>query len=169
MSSSEEMSTLVVLAFDNETGALEMREDLKRMQKEHLVELDDAAVVIRTPDGKVKVKQATSLVGKGALGGAFWGMLVGLLFFMPWLGLAAGALSGALVSSLADVGVDDGFIKRVGSTIEPGHSAIFLLIRAATPDKLLDELRKYDCQVLQTSLSSRDEEKLRAAFGATDD
>jgi uncharacterized membrane protein len=169
MSDKDKMSTLMVLAFDNETGALEMREDLKRMQKEHIVELEDAAVVIRKPDGKVKVKQAVSLVGKGALGGAFWGMLIGLLFFMPWLGLAVGALSGAFVSSLADVGVDDGFIKRVGSTIEPGHSAIFLLIREATPDKLLEELKKYDCQVLHTSLSSRDEEKLRAAFGASDD
>jgi uncharacterized membrane protein len=115
------MSTLIVVAFDNETGAFEMRDALGRMQKQQLLKLEDAAVVVRKPDGKVKVKQAVSLVGEGALGGAFWGMLIGILFWMPWLGLAVGAASGALAYSLADVGVDDGFIKRVGSTIEPGH------------------------------------------------
>ena len=96
MGKEDEMSTLVVLAFDNESGALDMRDELKRMQKEKIVKLDDAAVVIRGRDGKVKVKQAVSLVGKGVFGGAFWGMLVGILFVMPWLGLAVGAVSGAL-------------------------------------------------------------------------
>jgi uncharacterized membrane protein len=67
-----------------------MRDELGQLQKERLVTLDDAAVVVRRQDGKVKVNQATSLVGAGSLGGAFWGMLIGLLFFMPWLGLAVG-------------------------------------------------------------------------------
>lgn len=163
------MSTLIVVAFDDETGAFEMRDALKRMQKQHLLKLEDAAVVVRKPDGKVKVKQAVSLVGEGALGGAFWGMLIGILFWMPWLGLAVGAASGALAYSLADVGVDDGFIKRVGNTIEPGHSALFLLVEDAKPDKVLDELKQFKGKILHTSLSSRDEEKLRAAFGASDD
>ncbi len=160
------MSDLVVLAFDTETGATEMRDDLMRLQKQKIVELEDAAVVIRKQDGKVKVKQAVSLVGEGALGGAFWGMLIGLIFWMPWLGLALGALGGALGGSLTDIGIDDEFIKEVGNTIEPGHSALFLLVRKATPDKLADELEKFDAKVLQTSLSQEDEEKLRALFGA---
>ena len=163
------MSTLIVVAFDDETGAIEMRDALKQMQKQHLLKLEDAAVVVRKPDGKVKVKQAVSLVGEGALGGAFWGMLIGILFWMPWLGLAVGAASGALAYSLADVGVDDGFIKRVGSTIEPGHSALFLLVEDVKPDKVLDELKQFKGKILHTSLSSRDEEKLRAAFGASDE
>ncbi len=137
-----------------------------RLQKQKIVELEDAAVVIRKQDGKVKVKQAVSLVGEGALGGAFWGMLIGLIFWMPWLGLALGALGGALGGSLTDIGIDDEFIKEVGNTIEPGHSALFLLVRKATPDKLADELEKFDAKVLQTSLSQEDEEKLRALFGA---
>jgi uncharacterized membrane protein len=163
------VSTLIVVAFDDETSAIEMRDALKQMQKQHLLKLEDAAVVVRKPDGKVKVKQAVSLVGEGALGGAFWGMLIGILFWMPWLGLAVGAASGALAYSLADVGVDDGFIKRVGSTIEPGHSALFLLVEDVKPDKVLDELKQFKGKILHTSLSSRDEERLRAAFGASDD
>ena len=85
------MSDLIVLAFNSEDGALKLRDKLLSMQKGHLIELADAAVVVRGQDGKAKVKQLHSLVGAGALGGAFWGMLIGLLFFMPWLGLAAGA------------------------------------------------------------------------------
>jgi len=159
------VSELVVVAFDNETGAAEMRDALVELQKQQLVTLDDAAVVVRKPDGKVKVKQAVSLVGTGALGGAFWGMLIGLLFWMPWLGLAVGALSGALGGALSDYGVDDGFIKEVGNTIQPGHSALFLLIREATPDKLMDELRQFNGNILQTSLSKEAEAKLRESFG----
>jgi uncharacterized membrane protein len=160
------MSELIVLTFKTETGADEMRDDLMRLQKEHLITLDDAAVVVRKQDGKPKVKQMTSLVGAGALGGAFWGMLIGLLFFAPWLGLAIGAVSGAVAGGLTDIGVDDKFIKEVGEQIEPGDSALFLLVREATPDKVMDELKKFDAKVYQTSLSKEDEAKLKAAFGA---
>ena len=89
------MSDLIVLAFDDETTAGDMLDKIAGLQKQQIITLDDAAVVVRKQDGKAKVKQATSLVGSGALGGAFWGMLIGLLFFMPWLGLAVGAISGA--------------------------------------------------------------------------
>lgn len=160
------MADLVVVAFDTVTGAEEVRDAMVQMQKEHIVTLEDAAVVVRKPDGKVKVKQAVSLVGQGALGGAFWGMLIGLLFFAPWLGLAVGAVAGALGGKFADIGVDDNFIKQVASTIKPGDSALFLLIREATPDRLLDELKPYKGTVLKTSLSKEGEAKLKAAFGA---
>jgi uncharacterized membrane protein len=159
------VSELVVVAFDNETGAAEMRDTLVELQKQKLVTLDDAAVVVRRLDGKVKVKQAVNLVGTGALGGAFWGMLIGLLFWMPWMGMAVGALSGALGGALDDHGVNDGFIREVGNTIQPGHSALFLLIREATPDKLMDELKQFNGKILQTSLSKEDEARLRDAFG----
>ncbi len=95
-------------------------------------------------------------------------MLIGLIFWMPWLGLAVGALGGALGGALTDIGVDDKFIKEVGQTIEPGHSALFLLVRKAVPDKLHDELKKFKATVLQTSLSNEDEAKLRELFGAHD-
>ncbi len=160
------MANLVVLAFKDETGAEQMREELIRMQRTQIISLADAAVVVRKQDGKVKVKQAMSLVGAGAMGGAFWGMLIGLLFFAPWLGLAIGAAGGALTGKLSDTGVDDEFIKEVGETIEPGHSALFLLVQDWTEDKVMDEITKFDATVVQTSLSKEDEAKLRAAFGA---
>ena len=160
------MSDLVVVAFDNETDAEKLQAQMKRLQKEHLVTLEDAAVVVRKADGKVKVKQSTSLVGAGALGGAFWGLLIGLVFRAMWWGLAIGAVLGALRGKFKDIGIDDTFIKEVGETIQPGNSAIFLLIRESTPDKLIDELKGYKGTVLKTSLSTDDEAKLRAAFGA---
>jgi uncharacterized membrane protein len=160
------MSDLVVFAFKNDTGAQEMAEAVKGLQKQELIKLEDAAIVVRRQDGKAKVKQAQSLVGAGALGGAFWGMLIGLLFWMPWLGLAIGALSGAVAGHFSDVGIDDKFIKEVGSTIEPGHSALFMLIFDWTEDKVLDELSAFDADVLRTSLSKEDEEKLKEAFAA---
>jgi len=163
------MSQLVVFAFKEEAGAEQMRDTLARLQKEYLIKLSDAAVVVRKQDGKVKVKQAVSLVGAGALGGAFWGMLIGLLFWAPWLGLAIGAAAGALGGALSDYGVDDKFIKEVGNTIEPGHSALFLLVEDWTEDRVMEELTKFDAQVLQTSLSKEDEAKLRAAFGAEEE
>ena len=160
------MSDLIVLAFDSEDGALNLRDKLLSMQKERIIELADAAVVVRREDGKPKVKQLHSLVGAGALGGAFWGMLIGLLFWMPWLGLAAGALGGAIGGKFTDVGVDDNFIKEVGNTIEPGHSALFLLVVSATEDKVLDELAGTEAKILKTSLSNEQEAKLRDFFAA---
>ena len=162
------MSELFVLAFPNETAAQDMLGTVDQLQKQELIKLDDAATVVRRQDGKVKVKQANSLVGAGALGGAFWGMLIGLLFFAPWLGLAIGAVTGAIAGKFSDVGIDDNFIKEVSNTIEPGHSALFLLVAQATPDKVLAELQKFQPTptVLRTSLSEEDEARLKAAFGA---
>lgn len=160
------MSDLIVLAFDNESSAFMMRDKLLQLQKQQVITLSDAAIVIRDKKGKPKVKQLQSLVGAGAMGGAFWGMLIGLLFFAPWLGLAAGALGGALSGKFADIGVDDRFIKEVGETIQPGHAALFLLVEKVTADKVLPELASFNATVLQTSLSNENEAKLREAFGA---
>ncbi len=160
------MSELIVLAFDSEDGAVQMRDKLVSLQKQHLIALEDAAVVVRRQDGKVKVKQAQSLVGAGAMGGAFWGMLIGLIFWMPWLGMAMGALGGAMGGHFSDIGVDDKFIKQVGNTIEPGNSALFLLVISATGDKVLDAVGDVKATVIQTSLSKEAEAKLREHFAA---
>ncbi|HET6615590.1 MAG TPA: DUF1269 domain-containing protein [Dehalococcoidia bacterium] len=161
------MAELVALAFDTEDGAERMRDRLVGLQREHMITLQDAAVVKRSLDGKVKVKQATSLVGAGALGGSFWGMLIGLLFFAPWLGLALGAVTGALAGKFTDIGVDDNFIKEVGSSIRPGNSALFLLVADVTPDRVLDELKDFrGAKVIRTSLSKEQEARLKDAFGA---
>ena len=162
------MSELIVFAFPTPDGAAEMGEAIKGLQKQQLINLADAATVVRKDDGKVKVKQAVNLVGAGALGGAFWGMLIGLLFFAPWLGLAIGAVTGAVAGGLTDIGVDDKFIKEVGNQIEPGHSALFVLVRKATGDKVIEQVKEFNPTVLQTSLSEEDEAKLRDAFSGHD-
>ena len=160
------MAELVVLVFDVEEGALQARDRLLEIQKHRMLQLADAAVVVRKQDGKVKIKQLHGLVGPGAFGGAFWGLLIGLLFAAPWLGLALGAAAGAGIAGLSDFGIDDKFIKKVGDTIEPGHSALFLLVHRANLVKFQDELKPFNPTVLQTSLSDEDEAKLREAFGA---
>jgi uncharacterized membrane protein len=162
------MIELIVLAFDTEDGALQMRDKLLDVQKRRLVQLADAAVVVRRQDGKVKVKQLTSVVGAGAFGGAFWGLLIGLFFWAPWLGLAIGAAAGAAAGSLVDVGVDDKFIREVGNTIQPGHSALFLMAHKANLEKVLDQFKEFNATVLHTSLSDEDEAKLREVLGAAD-
>jgi uncharacterized membrane protein len=162
------MTEMVVLAFDNEAGALQVRDKLLDIQKRRMLQLADAAVVVRRQDGKVKVKQLHNLVGSGAFGGVFWGLLVGLIFAIPWLGLALGAAAGAAIGGVTDYGVDDKFIKEVGNTIQPGHSALFLMIHKETLEKLLDQIAEFHPTVLQTTLSPDDEAKLREAFGADD-
>jgi len=159
------LSDLVVLAFDTETGAEQLRDDLIQLQKEHLIGLEDAAVAVRHQDGKVKIKQVESLAGAGALGGAFWGLLIGLIFFVPVFGLLVGAAAGAMIGKSRDIGVDDKFIKEVGDTLQPGNSALFLLVSKVVPDKVQDTLKKYkNVKVLKTSLSKEQEEKLKHAF-----
>ena len=160
------MSELIVFAFPTETGASEMDKTIHQLKKEELMVLADAATVVRKPDGKVKVKQATHLVGAGTLGGAFWGMLIGLFFWMPWIGITIGALAGAITGALIDYGINDDFIKEVGKTIKPGGSALFLLIAKWTEDKALERLNKFNATIIRTSLTKEDEEKLKAAFGA---
>jgi uncharacterized membrane protein len=160
------MSELIVFDFKDTNGAAEMAKEIKKLQKQQLITVSDAAVVIRKEDGKVKVKQANNLVGAGALGGAFWGMLIGLIFWMPWLGLAIGAVTGAIAGHFTDVGIDDDFIKEVGNTIDKGDSALFLLIEEVTEDKVIDDLKKFDTTIIRTSLSAEQEQKLKDAFAA---
>jgi uncharacterized membrane protein len=157
------MSDLIVVGFKDEFKADEVMSELRRLQSEYLVDLEDAAVVVRNQEGKVKIKQAQELVATGALSGGYWGVLLSVLFFNPiftLVGAAAGALSGAL----SDIGINDDFMRDLGGTIEPGTSAIFVLIRKSTPDRVLADLSKFEGKVLRTSLSKEDEAKLQAAL-----
>ena len=162
------MSSLVVLKFDDVDGAEAMRDRMYDFQKRELITLEDAAVVVRDQNGRAKVKQAHSLVGAGALGGAFWGMLIGLLFFAPWLGLLAGAASGALTGKFGDIGIDDDFINEVRDAIEPGNSALFLLSRDGNLERIQKELSdfEYGFEIIETNLSPEDETNLRETFAA---
>ena len=158
------MSNLVVIGFDDQQKAEEVRLDLLKMQKNYLIDLEDAVVAVKNQEGKIKLHQAVNLTAAGALSGGFWGSLIGLLFLNPLLGAAVGASAGAVSGALSDIGIDDNFMKELASSLKPGSSVLFVLVRKSTPDKVLEELSKYEGKVLKTSLSHEDEAKLQAAL-----
>jgi uncharacterized membrane protein len=160
------MSTLVVIGYKDLYQAEEVRLKLWKMQKDYLIDLEDAVVATKDQDGKVKLHQAVNLTATGALSGGFWGSLIGLIFLNPLLGLAMGAAAGAASGALTDVGIDDKFMKDLAATMQPGSSALFVLARKATPDKVLEEIKGTGGTILQTSLSHDDEAKLQAALSA---
>jgi uncharacterized membrane protein len=166
------MSELVVVGFEDTQQADRALTELVRLTKEHLIDLEDAVVAIRSPDGTVRIKQSVNLVGigaaQGSLSGGLWGSLVGLLFLNPLLGFAAGAAvgagSGALAGSLSDYGIDDGLIGSIGETLQPNTSALFVLIRKVQPEKVLAELSGFKGRVIRSSLSPEQEQRLQAAL-----
>ena len=157
------MSNLVVVGFNNAGDAFEMRGALAKMQAQYLIEMEDAVVVTRNETGAVQLHQAVNLTAAGAASGAFWGSLIGLLFLNPLLGAAVGAGSGALSGKLADIGINDQFMKDLSATLTPGSAALFVLVRRSTPDKVLEGLRPFagKGRVMQTSLTKDNEEELR--------
>jgi uncharacterized membrane protein len=160
------LATLSVLKFDDPNGADRVLLALEGMQERQLITLEDAAVV-SWPAGnkKPKTRQLHSTAGAGAGWGAFWGFLFGLIFFMPLLGMAIGAGTGALAGSLADAGIDDDFLREVREKVTPGTSALFALTSGATaPDRVIDELKQHDFEIISTNLPQEQENKLREAF-----
>ena len=160
------MSTLVAVVFDDEHTAFAMRAELARMQKQFLIELEDAVVVTRDQNGKTKLDQAVNLTSAGALGGGFWGMLIGMIFLNPILGFALGAGAGALSGKFSDIGLDDKMMKDLAQSFKPGSSALFVIVRRATTDKVLDGLKQFagKGKVFQSSLNKDDEAALRDAL-----
>ena len=160
------MSTLVVIGYNDIFKAEEVRITLIKMQRDYLIDLEDAVVAVKDSSGKVKLHQAVNLTAAGAVRGGFWGTLVGLIFLNPLLGMAVGAGAGAVSGALSDVGINDDFMKDLAATMKPSSSALFVLVHAMTPDKVLEELKGTGGTVLQTSLSHEDEAKLQAALNA---
>ena len=160
------MADLVVIGYDDQHKAEEVRLALLKMQREYLIDLEDAVVAVKKDDGKIKLLQAYNLTAAGAVSGGFWGTLIGLLFLNPLLGMAAGAAAGAVSGALSDVGIDDKFMKQLAEELKPGNSALFVLVRKATPDKVLEEIRGFGGKVLRTSLTHDKETKLQAALDA---
>jgi uncharacterized membrane protein len=163
------MATLTVWKFDSADGAENALELLQRMQKQELITINDAASVY-WPEGrkKPKTRQLHNLAGAGALGGGFWGLLFGLIFFVPLLGMAVGAAMGALMASMADVGIDEGFIRQVRQQVTPGTSALFVLSSQVVVDKVLDEFTQTGATLVSTNLTNEQEARLREAFADTE-
>lgn len=159
------MATLTVWKFPTADGAAEAENTLERLGKQELISVQDAAIVY-WPEGakKPKTQQLNSLTAAGALGGSFWGLLFGLLFFVPFLGLAVGAGIGALTGSLADVGIDDDFIRTVRDEITPGTSALFVMTTGAVLDRVQAAFEGQPMELVKTNLSQEQEAKLREAF-----
>lgn len=160
------MATLTVLKFNDPAGADRVLLALQGMQERQLIDIGDAAVVSR-PEGRKKpiTRQLHHTVGAGTLGGAFWGLLFGVIFYLPLLGLAVGAAMGALGGSLIDVGIDDDFISQVREKVTPGTSALFALTSREATDAVTEELKQYDFEIISTNLPEEQERKLREAFG----
>jgi uncharacterized membrane protein len=160
------MATLSVLKFDTAEGADQMLGTLEELQKQQIIQIQDAAIVT-WPVGskKPKTRQLRSLTGIGALGGAFWGLLFGLLLFIPFVGLAIGAAMGALAGHFSDYGIDDEFIRSTRDKVTPGTSALFLLTTGVVLDKLAAAVKGQKFEIIQTNLSQEQEQKLREAFG----
>ena len=159
------MSTLVAIAYPDQDTAERVRGELIQATKEHLLTLQDAVVVVHGTDGKIKLNQAASMAGVGAAGGAMWGGLIGLIFLAPLFGMAIGAASGGLAGKVTDVGVNDNFMKELGAKLQPGNAALIALGSTEARDKLLERIAPYGGDVIQTSLDTEDEERLRAALG----
>jgi uncharacterized membrane protein len=158
------MTHLVVLGVDSPAKAEELFDLAGDLAKQELLQLQDAAYAYRDAKGKVRIHQAVSLTGAGAASGALWGTLIGMLFLMPVAGLAIGAGTGALAGKLADVGINDDTIKQIGSQLEDGKAAVFLLARSATVDRVIDAIKPYNPTVIQTNLTREREEELVEAL-----
>jgi uncharacterized membrane protein len=161
------MATLAAIKFPTADGADKALATLEQLQKQALIQVQDAAVVSWPTDRKQpKTRQAHNLAGAGALGGMFWGMLFGLIFFVPFLGAAVGAAIGAIAGSLTDVGIDDKFVAQVRSQITPGTSALFALTSDAVVDRVADAFKGQQGEIVSTNLSKEQEAKLREVFSA---
>jgi uncharacterized membrane protein len=158
------MSDLVVIEFPSEAKAEEVRQKLLDMQKEYLIELGDAVIAVRQPNGRIKLNQLFHPAAVGAATGTLWGALIGMIFLMPLIGAAVGAASGAVGGALTDVGINDRFIKDVAASLQSGNAALFLLIRKITTDKVLADLQGIGGKVLRTSFDHSKEEALRKAI-----
>src|SRR5262245_13982768 len=145
------MSTLAVIAYNEPFKADEICLKLRKLQREYLIDLEDAVVAIKDAKGKIKLHQTVNLTAFGAVRGGFWGMLVGMIFLNPLLGFAVGASTGAVAGALTDIGINDQFMKDLASSLTPNSSAIFVLVHNLTPDKVLEELKGTGGKILKTS------------------
>ncbi len=161
------MADLIVIEYDDIHKAEEVRLKLQKMERDYLVDLEDAVVATKDEKGKVRLNQIHNLTASRAVSGGYWGALIGLLFLNPLLGAAAGATAGAISGALTDVGINNNFMKEIANGFQNRSSALFVLVRKVTPDKVRAELEGSGGKILQTSLTHEEEAKLQAALDAT--
>jgi uncharacterized membrane protein len=162
------MTEMLVLSCDTEEGADEARNKILELDKQYLFGLDQVVEVVRHKDGRVKIKQEPKFTGIAAVGGAFWGLLIGIIFFVPLIGVAVGAAAGAIAGHFAKYGISSEFMQDVERSIQPGNSALFILAENVKIDRLVPQIAGLRPRILRTSLSADQEEKLKEAFGSGD-
>lgn len=164
------MTSLTVWRFSDPDKAAKALETLRGLQGQELIRVMDAAVISWPSDRQApRVRQAMNLVGAGALGGTFWGALIGLIFLVPLLGAALGAAAGAIGGALSDIGIDDDFIANMREKVTPGTSALVMLSSTQAPDRIAEKLRPLDPELISTNLSAENEQRLRELFEEDED
>jgi uncharacterized membrane protein len=160
------MATLVAIGYADEATAERARDTVRQLESELIIQADQVASINRDLDGKyhVHTSHGGASAGGGAWWGGFWGFLFGLLFFIPFFGLALGAGMGALFGHFGEKGIDKAFQEQVRDHLQPGTSALFMIIEQATPDKAIAALSQYGGTVIKTSLSDEDTKKLQDAL-----
>jgi uncharacterized membrane protein len=156
----EPVSELIVIGYDNQATATQAYNQVLALNKDFVVKLTGLAIVNVDAEGKSHVETPQKIVGVSAAGGAMWGMLIGLLFFVPGVGLVLGGAMGALFGKLGKSGVNDQFRSQVQDMLKPGASAVVIMAEKVTEDKFGDAMRPFGGQLLKTSLSEQDEKEL---------
>ena len=158
------MADLIAIGYPDETTATAAADEAYRLAQDLIIEPDAIAVIVRDKEGTYHVHTNHHAVGAGATWGMFWGFLFGLLFFIPVFGLAIGAGLGALMGKFTKTSIDKAFQEQVRGMVQPGTSALFLMLEKVTPDKAVEGLSRYGGTVLKTSLSKDDEKELQDAL-----
>ena len=158
------MAELVVIGYDNAETAEAARKKLFELSKEYYADVGDAVVAVADANGKVHLRQMVTPWSLGAMSGSFWGLLIGVLFLNPLIGVLTGAAAGAAAGALSDFGIRDDFMKEVAKTLSPGKAALFMMARNVTSDRVTTHLAELGGTVLRTNLSTADEDKLRTHF-----
>lgn len=160
------MSQLIVFTYDSPEKAVTVLQKVADISKQNLIQIEDAAVIVKDENGKVRVQQTMEALVKSSnvVSGGFWGLLIGLIFGGPLVLATLGMGLSALFGRKIDIGVDNRFIKDVGNDLKPGDSALFLLSSEITVDKVADELREFGGTLYHTSLSKEAEENLAKAL-----
>ncbi len=162
------MATLVAIGYPEQATAEEALETVRHLEATLIIQADQVAAIRRDQEGQLHVQTghgASPTAGGAAMGG-MWGFLFGLLFFVPFAGLALGAGMGALFGHFGEKGIDKAFQQQVRDYLQPGTSALFMVIEQATPDKAVAALQQYGGTVIKTSLSDADTKKLQDALAA---